>query len=701
MCRYIAVRRPEEFLLTKYNYSKQILIIIAIGLVVSLGLSFGRFRVEHANKNVDMLYEYEEINSLARQTGKPVAEAMALFKESGVTSLVVYEATLERLVDRGIVNVASGAEILAKSRVGLLMEYTWHNHVSRGQILPDEVYVSSVEKADFEEIEEDMVERFGRGQVRVIREDSPRILAVKGAYKTVMEQHLGLLTSDMQSVVKYGFNVVPRPTNFHAVTRENVQAVFSRLDKVGEKISGILYMGPEVLGYPGEMPLVAAEMNKRGLILGMTEHPLQLQFDKQAGLVDLGKLANYQVARLYVIDKAEQEKKLNVPQAVRRWALTDEERNVRMNFFRSFKEVSPGKTLLETNLEYVSLVRDDVLRRGFTLGPAAAFRVYEPSRFLFIPVIFGAVAAGVLYLSTLTALLSERRQKKLVLLAGAILSLPLLFADVVVIRQAVAFLAAITFPVLAMIWQLENWEKLAEDEDKSLMNIIKQTSWQLAATVFLSLIGGFYVSGILGDIRFMLEMEIYRGVKLTFLMPLVMITLVYMKRYNVFGEALENKSGLIGQLRELLDYPVQLKTLFCLGLGAVVAYIFIGRTGHTAGLPVPGLEIKMRYFLEEVMYARPREKEFLVGHPAFYMAAFAASRNFPHIILYCLVIGATIGQGCLVETFAHMRTPVAMSFIRAMGGLAMGEVLGVMAVLCLSAGVIAGKDLIRRYLGEA
>lgn len=64
-----------------------------------------------------------------------------------------------------------------------------------------------------------------------------------------------------------------------------------------------------------------------------------------------------------------------------------------------------------------------------------------------------------------------------------------------------------------------------------------------------------------------------------------------------------------------------------------------------------------------MMYARPREKEFMIGHPAFYLAAFAAYKQAPRLWQMLLVVGATIGQGSLVQTFAHMRTPVIMNVI--------------------------------------
>jgi hypothetical protein len=685
--------------LKKHGYSVLIFILIAAGLLSSLFISFNRHKIERANKSVDMICEYEEILLLAGMSGKPVEEVMRLFRESGATSLSIYESTLETLEKRGFFATVAGPEALARQNGQAGGEAYWERLVPGGGIKPDELYFYAPAGQDFQEIEEDLKERFGPDRLRVLKKDGPRVLALKADYEAVKEQSLSMLSSDLKKIRENGFSAVVRPSNYQPPSLRGITHTFSRIDKSGVRVAGVLFGGQETLGYPDLLPATAQEIKRRGWTLGMTEHPLQLQFDKQAGLTELAELVGYQAARLYVIEKKEQEKALDVPRAVRRWALTDEERNVRMNLIRFFWVPSPGKSILDTNLEYVALIRDQVLARGFSLGPAGIFEPRFPDRPLFIPIIFGAAAAGVLYLSMLTELLSKRRQIIFSLLAGGLLSL-LFFAAPLAARQATAFFSAVIFPVLAMAWQMGNWGKGAALKNHSLPALLAVTFAQLTATVLLSLIGGLYISGILGDIRFFLEMDIYRGVKLTFLLPLFLITLVYLKRYTVLGEEIENKTGLVSQLKQLLDYPVQIKTLALLGLGLLVAYIFIARTGHTSGIGVPAVEVKIRLLLEEIMYARPREKEFLVGHPAFFLAAFAAWRGLPHIIYYCLIVGATIGQGCLVETFAHMRTPIAMSVIRAFDGLLLGGAVGIAALLAAAALFFLGRLLLGRYAGE-
>ena len=66
------------------------------------------------------------------------------------------------------------------------------------------------------------------------------------------------------------------------------------------------------------------------------------------------------------------------------------------------------------------------------------------------------------------------------------------------------------------------------------------------------------------------------------------------------------------------------------------------------------------------------------------MLAFVAFlKKFPKMICFALVMAATIGQGSMVETFAHMRTPIFMSFMRGLDGLIPGAIIGAVLIIFL------------------
>ena len=91
------------------------------------------------------------------------------------------------------------------------------------------------------------------------------------------------------------------------------------------------------------------------MVFGMVEHYTQLQFAPMEGLIPMAEKMDYQVARSYIIDKAEQ-RKLKMPEALRRWALTDEERNIRINYIKPFMLPQNGQDILELNLDYVKSI---------------------------------------------------------------------------------------------------------------------------------------------------------------------------------------------------------------------------------------------------------------------------------------------------------------------------------------------------------
>lgn len=670
----------------KVKYNKILLGLIVLGLISALFIGYERNRIEQASKTVEILMEYEGLAKLARQSGKPVDEVLLAFKERGVTSLAVYETTLQKLEANGLVTLALGSELINARRNNVSGNEFLAQFAEKQEIIANNIYILFEPGEIYEEVLEDLKLRFGTENVQIFPGVKPMV-SVYGDFSDMhkdfpYKQDLGILTSDLREAARLGFMVVARPTNYETVNAEQINSFFRRLDKSQVNVSAILFSGRQSLGALKNLSITAKNMLERNMTLAMAEHITQLQFAPMIGGVELAEMLDYKIARLYVIDKLEQSK-ITVDAATRRWALTDEERNVRINFIRPFEKLNTVESPLEVNLKYVEDITDSVQQRNLQIGKASLFETYFPNKLLLIPIVFGVMAISVLYLSLLIKMQSKT-QIGLTIVLGSIASLTIMLGNGLLIRQALAFTSAVVFPAVVMDKMLDIWEKKYSGAKTSVFALFITATGQLTLAVLMSLVGGLYLGGILTDSRFMLEIDIYRGVKLTFLMPLFLISLVYLNRYNIFASNNEKDICLIRQIKALLNQPVYIKTLAIFAVGAVIAWIFVGRSGHSSGVPVPAWEIKLRLFLEEVMYARPREKEFLVGHPAFYLAVFAAAKQLPKFIHFTLVVAATIGQGSLIQTFAHMRTPIWMSVVRALDGLAMGIGLGVLVIFICS-----------------
>lgn len=682
----------------KSRYNPVLVAIIAIGLVVSLWLNYQRYEIEQRNDTVEMAMEYEGLEHLANWEGFALDDVLAKFKKAGITSLVVFDTSLEKLNNNGSIVAVTGEELLKGAALGG-DGGKFAPVLAEGIVVPNAVYVTVGTSYDvLTEVVEDLYLRYGKERLRIVNNE-PQIIEIVGNpmviteenYDTkpgVMQAPLGLSTEEMRKAKAFGFNVIVRPMNYLPNDYDQIRSIFRRIDKSGANVTGYIGCGREVVGYPDYIAYMAHKLKKQNMTFGMVEHYTQLQFASMDGNFSLAEHMDYRVARTYIIDKAEQ-RKIKMPEALRRWALTDEERNIRINYIKPFMIPQEGQDILALNLDYVSKIAASVQGRGYKLGPAGVFTqntadgkfvAYFPDRIWFVPLAFAIFAGGIMYLSLLVNI-SKKAQYILLLAGGAVASITLMKFGGVLTRQLLALLAATVFPVLSMTVIVELWHTCKKTLQSTLAIIVNAT-WQLALAVVLSLIGASFVAAILGDSRFFLEINIYRGVKLTFILPVLLISLWYMQRFNVLSKG--QVGNLAIHLRNFFSTAITVKHIVFLGALAFVAYIFVGRSGHTAGVPVPALEIKMRLFLEQVMYARPREKEFMIGHPAFYLAAYAAYKQAPRLWQMLLVVGATIGQGSLVQTFAHMRTPVMMSFIRAVDGYLLGVVLGIGAIIVVS-----------------
>ena len=668
----------------RFRYNRLLCLAIVVGLVASLIINVRRHEVERQNMTVDFAIDYEALLELAEQEGLPPAKVLADAKEAGFTSLAVYERTFKKMNLSGKATAVPGAKILERYESGALASAEWRAMVERGEIVGTEVYVTSHDPLTYHEVKEDLIRRLGKDRVRAFVADGREALAVKAQYKSFEKMHLGMPTDEMRAVNEAGFHVIARPTNYVKATPEDVAAMFRRLD--GIRVSEIVYSDKQVLGAPDALAATAEECKKRNLTMGLIEAPTQLQFYKQEGLVELAKLMDYRAARLYSIAKDEMEK-ISTPAAVERWVNTDEERNIRIDLLRLFEKPRVGKTLYETNMEYFRQTHDALAAHGFSFGPATWFEPFEPSRALRALVMVGVAAAGVLYLSLVLPWLNRRPKIELMLFAAGalVMAVPVLMGHGGKIRLLASLASANLFPSIAMLWILDRIRDKEPDASWSLLRLIGAAALALWVTGVLSFIGAAYLSGSLSDVEYFLEVNIFRGIKLTFVAPLIMVAIGFLQRFDLDGWTLAEGEGTIEQLRRLMDRKITVRMLAALFVALIAGVVFIARSGHNMGMPVSGLELRFRAFLEQAMYARPRSKELLIGHPAFMLAAFAWARKWPAMVFFALVMVATIGQGSMVETFAHMRTPVMMSFARGIGGIVLGAGIG--AVLMVVAEV--------------
>jgi hypothetical protein len=88
-------------------------------------------------------------------------------------------------------------------------------------------------------------------------------------------------------------------------------------------------------------------------------------------------------------------------------------------------------------------------------------------------------------------------------------------------------------------------------------------------------------------------------------------------------------------------------------------FFVLERSGNLPAIPVARWEELLRERLEDWLIARPRFKEFLVGHPALMLW-----RREPSLVHLGLLALGALGQASIINTFVHLHTPLVLSLWR-------------------------------------
>lgn len=679
--------------MTKSNRFSKVLLIgaVLIGVLCSICLCVQRYYVEKKSMTIEQAMDYDAVVNMARNDGYDLDTALEKCREAGITSFTIYDTTLNKLTQRG--------EMSLITRLGLNLYYPQF-HITD---LTFDYYLvgkpKNQEDLYFDEVTADLKTRLGESNVSLLANSQYRIAGLRGVMPALGDVNLGIMTADAKKISSHGFHVILRPTNYSNPTKEQVESFFNRADTI-ENASGIMFVGKEVLGYTpvnaqrkDMLTFTADQMKERHLPFYMIESVNQLQYTSQDGMYDLAGLLDYQTVRVYAMAKEELEK-ITPEEAAMRYYISDLERNVRVNLYPLYKKPMHGMNLTETNLAYISMTSKKLQDRGYTLGRATVMDTYYPNKIL-LALIAAAAACGFVFTLNILYPLSNRTNYILMILAviggagGALIAKGALFLQMMAIGCASAA------PTAAILLLLDCWKKKQITHTLSYGRVIRDGAIGLTCAIVIAMIGGLFIAAMLGNIRFFMEFDFYRGVKLTFILPILLVAIGYLRRFPLGGKTMTSGRDFVDFAKELLNIPIKMGTLIVLALLGFIAFVFVGRSGHTAGVPVPGIEVALRRFLENVMYARPREKEFLIGHPAFFLMVAAMYRKWPQILHFFLVLAAAIGVGSMVETFAHIRTPFLMSFIRGIDGWIMGLVIGIL-VIC----ILAVLQYITAWLGK-
>ncbi len=342
------------------------------------------------------------------------------------------------------------------------------------------------------------------------------------------------------------------------------------------------------------------------------------------------------------------------------------ERAVRVVILTPFTHGQTGE-LISDSEQYTSLLlglSERIARHGISLGQFSVLPPYTPNFVLSAGVIAGITACGVLLLSSLFSMTSRVKIGICILCFAAAMLLWIYYPP------AIPLAASIIFPCLSL-WMVAHAMTTIVGGFKSLA---KAYIVILLASFAVVLLGGLAIGGLCSSRAQLLSIETFSGVKLSQIAPLCYGLLIFCK-------LLFPGKGPIDIAKAYLSHRI----LLLLGIVAVsvIVGLFLLRSGHsviTGGV----LEQRFRNALEEFFIARPRSKEFAGAWPALGLA-IAVMAKWGKMPAAPLGVLTGIGFTSAINSFCHYRTTLFVSTSRELIALAIGAIIGLLAIafICL------------------
>ncbi|MFZ5753319.1 MAG: DUF5693 family protein [Bacillota bacterium] len=613
--------------------------LIIISLLASLYVDFYRVEAEERNKTVEILVNYDELLALSMAHQVPLETLAAQFKEAGATGVLMKERTVKDLDRMGRAVLFTGGQLAFQQEI--------NKDLFPGfKPVKEHSYLFIKDKAAYESVYKQLGVKIT--MVTTAKDDEGYLLSLPLSPKELENLGVGFIKEDILALEKGGLKVAPQIRDWVKPTNQSIDVVVDSL----KEIPGLALVAFNDRTIPGRGDKEFARYLARKL--GELNVPVGIfEFFPQQGLEQLAALMNKKAVRIHAISENEMGK-YTEDQAVDRFNLAVTERNIRVLFVRFFGLEQPG-TALNNAVNYVERVKNNLVNEGFQVGQASQLAGVPYSGVIILAAGLGVIGGLILGANYLFGTTWGSLLGILALFGWA----GILFLAPNLARKAMALAAVVLFPVLGTI-------SVIREERRSLSQAVPA----LLKMSAISLIGAVIMTGLLSDKSFMLKLDQFVGVKLAHIAPLLIIPVYFLFR----------DTDPVKKAKELLDFPILLKHALAgvLLLAGLVVYII--RTGNDGTALVSSWEAMLRDMLDRVLWVRPRTKEFLLGHPAM-LALLYYGYDLRKIML--LILGI-IGQVSLVNTYAHIHTPLMISLIRSFHGLWLGIVIGIIIIVLVN-----------------
>lgn len=646
--------------------------VALIGLLSAGAIGAARWTLEARYRTVEIVLDGPDWQALAVRDGLDPAALLREARARGATSVAVYERTLKRMADAGEAAYLSSMELAALARAGTVPPV--FRPALEGGLRPGVVYVvAGPEMLGF--LEDALSGLLGVWRVRRVGQ----ILEVAGLREDLEESGLGFLPQDLAGYRDLGLIPVLRLRNYPGLTNDGLQRMFSRLSRLGRDYT-VLFEFNEVLGFERLIDQTAAGLHGLGARYARIEAFSERR--KQRGEDRLTARMRPDVIRLFSLTPEELQV-LPAADAREKFLRGTRERNIRLLYVRPLV-TSAGMVGSNVNLDFVASLAAGVRDAGLRVGQAAplpaldACPASERSEWcrllsiLRLLVVVGAVAITILSLAAIADVIGAAVAMRWwwVLFAAAVLLTGVTFVagGFTLWRKVLALGIASLVPGVAVVAFIPTPER---GRPAHPVAAGLQALW---AASLIALGAAVVVAGLLSQWEFMLAADVFAGVKLAQVAPVLVVVILVWQ----MDRSARDWRQTVRDAWAWSAHPLLLRYAIAAVVVGLAAVVLLVRSGNF-GFPVLGAEERLRTLTEQWLVVRPRTKEFLVGHPALMLAAAAAVLGWRRWVLPLAAVGV-IGQVGIINSFSHLHTPLLYTLWRTGNALVVGSVLGAVAI---------------------
>lgn len=626
----------------KQHWKKIAYSIVILSLLVSSIQGIFRIKLENKYKALQVAVRYTDVIAIAQQKDEPIQEVLQRLKDKGATTIFVRENTLLPNTSGDLSNWKAQGKLTVLEGYNIIQEHQGIENIEQ-IIYPELSYVLVKDDKLFQDIAKHLeLKKLGGKKIYL---DTASYIEYRGPVGAMSIIGMGYPLDDLQIAADMGYAISPQAKAWTVPSEGAITNFINDIERI-PNLNVIYFSDSEVTGYNSNQLIELAGKNQIGLI--------EFFSNKQKGLYHLIKKAsesgtNYKAVRLHTVTDTEANR-LKPSEIVSRYWLAATERNQQVLLFKM-----PTTLNIDDDLENIEAQIEGFVQKatsgGYRISSMVDSYNLPKGNFIF------AFLSGIGAIAIFVLLLDFIGQRK----AGFILGLVGLlgYAGILKIRptlglQLMALFGASVYPAYAVLLGLQATTKN-----------LKQTIILFLKTCAISFGGAITIVGLLSRTNFGLTVDLFLGVKLAHLIPIAIVIMGHI--YSKYGISFDF-------IKKILTNKVTYFSLALMASLAGVLMIYTARTGNTG--QVSSLELTFRRFLDQILGVRPRTKEFLIGYP---LIITLYHYGYKERYLPILAV-AIIGQISLVNTYAHVHTPLLISLIRSGYGIIFGLIIGIILI---------------------